>query len=270
MKKSEKENTAYNPRGLHGLAALSFQGLIRLKEDNHQIEFNKAVQQLLPDVNSYIARRLSAAVRNGHLPSGKYKVEDFTDEIYLKAYDQIKEVEDERDLLPWLFKKADELLQNIIVDEEFNETFFENIDNYSQSEWKQMQADFSTDGDGDLILLEEFDDPSYPDYEYTLKDVFVEESPENEWLEKLNSELGDGQIHAYIDMVLHHLPTPMRSIYDLAVNQRFEPYEIAKIKQISVYQVEQYLKQARRSIRVSLKRRFTVEPKIKAEWNRTD
>lgn len=119
-----------------------------------------------------------------------------------------------------------------------------------------MQEGFSTDGDGDLMMLEEFDDPSYPKYEYRLADVFVEENPEEAWIEKLNRELSGPELHEYIDMVLHRLPTPMRSIYDLAVNQRFKPYEIAKIKQISVYQVEQYLAQARKSLQISLRKRF--------------
>ncbi len=252
----KNKNTSSDTKGLHGLAALSFERLIRLKENDDQTEFNKAVQELLPDVNGYIARRLSAAVRNGHLPFGKYRVEDFTDELYLKAYNQIREVGDEKDLLPWLFKKADELLEDSMTSEEFNELFFENIDNYTQAEWEQMQVDFSTDGDGKLLLLEEFDDPSYPNYEYKLADAFIEESPENDWLEQLNAHLSGGEMHQHIDMVLHRLPTQMRSIYDLSVNQRFEPYEIAKIKRISVYQVERYLSQAQSSIRTSIEKRF--------------
>lgn len=256
MDKNKTENTSYDTRGLHGLAALSFERLIRQKKENQQDQFNKTMRQILPSVSGYIARRLSATVKNGHLPSGKYKVDDFTAELYLKAFEQIREVEDEEKLLPWLFKKADELLENTMTEEERNEFFFENIDNYTQAEWKQMGMDFSTDGDGEFMLLEEFDDPSYPNYEYQLADAFIEETPEKKWLEKLNTELSDTEIHQHIDMVLHRLPAHMRSVYDLAVNQRFEPYEIAKIKRISVYQVERYLSQAQKSIRISIEKRF--------------
>ncbi|MGB5820831.1 MAG: sigma-70 family RNA polymerase sigma factor [Saonia sp.] len=256
MKKNKREPISHDSRGLHGLAALSFERLIRLKEDDEQAEFNNTMQRLLPEINGYIARRLSAAVRNGHLPSGKYKVEDFTDELYLKAFDRIKEVEDEKDLFPWLFKKADELLEDTMATEEFNESFFENIENYTQAEWKAMQTNFSTDGDGDLMLLEEFEDPSYPKHEYILADTLIEENPEQKWLEKLNKALSKDDIHQHIDMVLHQLPAPMRSVYDLSVNQRFQPYEIAKIKRISVYQVERYLSQAQHTIRKSFVQRF--------------
>lgn len=110
-------------QGLHGLAALSFERLIRLKEKNDRAEFDKLIQEIMPAVSGYIARRLSTSVRNGHLPSGKYKVQDFTDELYLKAFEHIEEVGNDKDLYPWLFKKADELLEDTIVEEEFSETF---------------------------------------------------------------------------------------------------------------------------------------------------
>lgn len=252
-----KENTVSKEgRKAHGRAALSFDRLIQHKEHDEQTKFNQTMRRLLPEIEGYIARRLRVALRNGHLPSGKYKVEDFTDELYVRAFDAINEVEAGENLFPWLFKKADELLEEAMETEHFNELFFENIDNYTRAEWEQMQVDFSADGDGDLMLLEEFNDPSYPNYEYILKDVFVLESPEQSWLEKLNKELSDSDIHQHIDMVLHQLPAPMRSVYDLSVNQRFQPYEIAKIKRISVYQVEQYLVEAQRTIRRSFVQRF--------------
>jgi len=243
-------------RGLHGLAALDFKNLIRVKEENDQDGFDKLMQPILPDLKSYIAHRLSTSVRKGELPSGKYKVEDFVDELYLKAFEQIGEVDEEKDLHPWLFEKADELLNDAIVEEEFNEVFFKDIDKITKAEWEQMHEDFSNDGDGGLMLLEEFDDPSYPKYEYQLADVFVQESPEAEWIEKLNTEIGHGKIHQHIDMVLRRLPAPMRSIYDLAVNQGFKPYEIAKIKHISGHKVEQYLAKVRQNLQVSIEKRY--------------
>ena len=256
MKNDKIEKKSHTTRGLHGLAALSFERLIRLKEGNEQNEFNKTIFKLLPDVNGYIARRLSAAVRNGTLPSGKYRVEDFTDELYVMAFDKISEVEDEKYLLPWLFEKADALLERTVTAEKQSEIFFDNIDNYTIEEWKQMQADFSAEGDGDLMLLEEFENPSYPNYKYILSDTFIGEDPESEWLEGLSEELSANDIHQHIDMVLHKLPAPMRSVYDLAVNQRFKPYEIAKIKRISVYQVACYLREAKASLRTSIAKRF--------------
>ncbi len=251
------KQTSEQNSGLLGLAALSFTRLIRLKEENDRDSFNTLMQKILPDIEEYMARRLSFAVGNGDLPQGKYGVADFTDELYIIAFDHIGEVEDEKGLRPWLFKKADELLEDTIVEEEFNEFFFEDIEKYTKAEWDAMQEEFSTDGDGDLMPLEEFDDPSYPKYEYHLADVFVGKNPEEEWSEKLNSELDDTEIHQHIDLVLHRLPAPMKSIYDLAVNQRFTPSEISKIKRVSVKKVDSHLAKVRQSIKISLDKRYT-------------
>ncbi len=251
--------TSQTNGGLHGLAALSFTRLIRSKEENGREAFNRVMQKILPEIEGYVAQWLSTAVKNGNLPSGKYKVADFTDELFIIAYEHIGEVKGERDLRPWLFKKADELLQDTLVDEEFNEFFFEDIEKYTKAEWDTMQEEFSVDGDGDLMPLEEFDDPSYPKSEYRLTDVFVEKNPEEEWLEKLNSERDDSEIHQHIDLVLNRLPALMKSIYDLAVNQRFAPFEIAKIKRITVNEVETHLENVRQSLQISLEKRYPTK-----------
>ena len=165
------DDTLNSQRGLHGLAALSFKKLIRLKEDENREAFNKLMQTILPDVEGYIARRLSASVRNGHIPSGNYKVEGFVNELYLLAFEHISEIEDEKNLPFWLFQKADQLLQKTIVEEDYNTRFLDNLEKFSKAEWIQMQEDYSMDGEGELILLEEFNDPSYPKYDYRLADV---------------------------------------------------------------------------------------------------
>ena len=133
------DDTHSTQRGLHGLAALYFKELIRLKEDEDREAFNKLVQTILPDVEGYIASRLSTSVRNGYIPKGKYKVEEFVNALCLQAFERISEIEDEKDLPFWLFQKADELLQETIVEEEYNTRFLDDIEKFSKTEWIQMQ-----------------------------------------------------------------------------------------------------------------------------------
>ncbi len=245
------DDTLHSKKGPYKLSAHSFKKLIRFKEDEAQEAFNTLISTILPDVEGYIARRLSASVKNGHIPPDKYRVEEFVNELYVLAFEHISQIEDEKELPFWLFQKADELLQKTVVEEEYNTTFMDNLERYTKAEWIQMREDYSIDGEGEPTLLEEFDDPSYPQYEYKTSDLLFGESPEEKWLEEVDAKLSIAEKHRHIDMVLHRLPAPIKSIYDLAVNQRFEPYEIAKIKHISVFQVEQYLAQARKSIRNS-------------------
>lgn len=250
-----RDDTLRSRRGLHGFSALSFQELIRSKEDEDREAFNKLMQTILPDVEGYIARRLSASVRNGQIPLGKYKVGEFVNELYLMAFEQIGEIEDEKDLPYWLFQKADGLLENVALEEELNGTFLENIEKYSKAEWDAMQEDFNTDDEGDPMSSEPFDDPTYPKYEYRLEDVFNED-PEGELLEMLIEEIGTDKIHDHVDMVLEKLPLPIRSVYDLEVNQGFRPHEIARIKHHSVKRVETFLAKARGIVRQSIEQRF--------------
>ena len=242
-------------RGLYGLASLSFKELIRLKEVKEQQAFNALINNILPDVQGYIARSLSAAVRNGRLTNGRYKVDEFVNELYVLAYENINSLNDEKELPLWLFQKADELLQDTLNKGDYNKHFLDNLEYYTKAEWMQMQEDFSVDGEGELMLIEEFDDPSYPKYEYTLNDALVV-NPEHQWLQQLSADLGEPKVHQHIDMVLHRLPAPMKSIYDLAVNQKFSLPEISSIKGIPVESVESYLKETRQVICNSFDSRY--------------
>lgn len=229
--------------------------LKQLTEADQQIPFNELLDRLLPPVKRYIARRLRTAKKKKTIPVGKYKVDDFVDELYILAYEHIQKVKEDIHLSSWLFQQADELLEDAITEEEFDHIFMENIDNYSQQEWDEMEENFSTDGDGDLVMEEELDDFSYPKHDYTLADVFVEDY-ETDIIEKLSNELSEKEIHQHINTVLHLLPTPMRTTFNLAVNQQFELAEIADIKKIMVEEVEQYLTDARKYIFLSFENRF--------------
>jgi len=254
--KNKWEETSHPHDRPHSLAALDFERLIRLKDDDEREAFNKLIQTLLPDVEGYIVEKLRGFMRKGQIPAEKYKVEEFVSELYILAFEHIKEIHDERDLPYWLFQKADELLENALIEEGFKETFMENIDKYSRAEWDAMQEDFNTtDEDGTLLASELFDDPSYPKYEYRFEDVFVE-YPELGWSKRLNEEIGNSKIHEHVDMVLDKLPVPIRSVYDLAVNQGFSPHEIAKIKHHSIQRVETFLAKAREIIGLTIKHRF--------------
>lgn len=239
----------------HTLVTSTFPRLVEMKEQNDRKGFNELMMKLLPGVKKYIARRLGTAVRNGQIPSMKYKVEDFVDELFIKAYDHIQEVKADKDFHAWLFKKADELLEDAIVEEEFDNTFFENIDNYGKLEWDEMEEKFSTDGNGHLLMEEELDDISYPKHDYTLADVFVEDKSDD-LIEKLNRELNEAEIHRHIDVVLQRMPANLSTVFDLAVNQHFPLDEIATIKQLAIEEVERQLAEARRLIRLSFEKRF--------------
>ncbi|SDS22581.1 RNA polymerase sigma factor, sigma-70 family [Polaribacter sp. KT25b] len=253
-----KTNISYyqNKNEFRLFVTKSFSNLINLKKEENKTSFNKLVLKILPEIRSYINERLNIAIEKGHFSKMKYKADDFIDQLFITVYDNIEEVENENDFYVWLFKKTDELLEDIVVEEEFNELFFKNIEDYSKLEWDEMQEEFSTDGGGDLLLIEELDDMSYNHNDYTLNHVFIENN-EKKMAEKLDKELTDDKINEHIELVLHNMPVDMRIVFYLFTNQKLKVEEIAEIQKKTISEVEKLLNDAKKVLQVSLFNRYS-------------
>ena len=213
----------------HARVAKTLPLLQKLKHEDNRIAFNRLMEKVLPKVKQYINKQFQIALKNNILPEGKYKVEDFTDELYIEAFDNILNLNEENHLHHWLFSKADELLEDTIVEEDFDSMFFKNIEDYTKKEWETMEENFTRDGDGDLVLLEELDHPSYPKDDYILADVFVENKEES-IIEKLTAKMSKEEIQKQFEAVLFLLPFHLRTVFELSINQQFDAEEIASIK----------------------------------------
>ena len=238
----------------------TFPSLVKFKKEGNQVSFNKLVLKIIPEIRKYVNGRLSTAIKKGHFSQGKYKADDFIDQLFIEIYDNIEDIESEKGFYLWLFKKTNELLEDIVIEEEFDDFFFKNIDEYSKPEWDGMEEEFSTDADGDLMLIEELDDMSYNHNDYTLNSVFVENN-EKALVEKLDKRLVEENIQNHIAMVLHNLPSEMRNVFELFTLQNLELEEIALITNKSLEAVKQLLKNARKSLKVSLFNRYTDDNK---------
>ncbi|MFK7812980.1 MAG: sigma-70 family RNA polymerase sigma factor [Maribacter sp.] len=238
--------------------ASTFSDLTQFKKEDNQDAFNSLLLKTFHQVKRYITIRLSTALAKGNLPKGKYKADDFIDELFIETYDHFAEVKGKKDLHSWLFKKANEILERTIIDEEFDDYFLKNIDEYSKPEWDEMEEKFSTDGDGDLVMIEELDDISYPKNDYVLNHVFVEDS-KKEIMDQLDKDLGEENIKKHVAMVLHNLPLPMRTVFKLATEYQFNLEEITIIRNQSLEEVRLLLESARKVLGSSLFNRYTAE-----------
>jgi len=236
----------------------TFPNLIQLKKERDKASFNKLVLKIMPEIRKYVNGRLNTAIKKGHFSKGKYKADDFIDQLFIEIYDNIEEIESDNDFYLWLFKKTNDLLENTIVEEEFNDLFFKNIDDYSKPEWDAMEEKFSTDGGGDLLMIEELDDMSYNHNDYSLNHVFVEDN-EKALVAKLDKKLAEEKIKNHIALVLHNLPLAMRNVFELFTNQNLKLEEIAQIRNNKIEEVEQLLKDARKALQVSFFNRYPVD-----------
>jgi len=239
----------------HIFVASTYSDLKISRENGSKKAFNELLLTTLTQVKKYIVNRLITAVAKGNLPKGKYRPDDFVDQLFIEAYDHFDEVGNKEDLYPWLFKKADALLKDTIVEEEFDEVFFTNIDDFSKPAWDAMEENFSTDGDGDLVMMEEMDDMSYPKNDYVLNHVFVEDG-KKELIEKLDKQLGEERIRKHAQMVLHQLPLQMRTVFQLATQFHFDIEEIAEIQDQSIKEINELLEHARKSLDASFFNRY--------------
>jgi len=235
----------------------SFSSLIKLKKEDNQFSFNQLILKILPEIRKYVNRRLNTAIKKGHFSKQKYKADDIIDQLFITIYDNIETVEIESNFYLWLFKKTNDLLEDVIVEEEFNELFFKNIDDYSKPEWNEMEEDFSADGGGDLLLIEELDDITYSHNDYSLNHVFIKDD-EKKLAEKLDKDLSEDKINKHIELVLHNMSASMRIVFYLFTNQKLKIEEIAEIQKKSISEIEKLLSDAKKAIQRSLFNRYSV------------
>jgi len=231
--------------------------LVALKQEDNDVAFYDVLLEILPEIRKYIIKRVQTAIQKNNFSKNKYVPNDFIDQLFIETYDHIEDFSNEDEFYIWLYKKADELLDDVIIEEEFDALFFKNIDDYSKPEWDAMQENYSTDAGGDLLMLEELDDISYDHNDYTLNHVFLE-NKERALIEKIDTDLNTEEIQNHIAMVLHNLPPAMRTVFELYSNQHLDLEEIAEIRNSSLEEVELLLKDAKKALQVSLFNRYPV------------
>jgi DNA-directed RNA polymerase specialized sigma24 family protein len=226
-----------------------------LKKDNKKDAFRDEFMGLLPAIKQYIQNSIETASKKELLKQQGYSVDDFVNELYIYVYDHIEELENQGEFHLWLFETIDTLIEDALIDEEFEDFFFKDIDDYSKQEWDAMEEEFSTDGDGDLVLLEELDDPCLDKNNYELKDVFKEDN-EQELTEKLEKELSQERIDAHTKMVLKKLPMATQRVYDLYALGGFDSNDIARIKRNQINAIDTLLDETQNILKTSFKSRF--------------
>ena len=225
------------------------------KKDNNRSHFKEAFMKLMPDVRAYISKNLNIAERKGVIAKGSYQADDFINDLYLYTYEHIDNVSEETDFHSWLYEQADELLNDTFIYESLEESNMEDLEALSESEWQLLEERFTQDTDGDLIMMDELDDPSYPKVNYGVADFFAEDQ-EKELIERLDEEISEERLHNHVSIVLEKLPVSMHFIFDLKTVRGFELKDIAKIKRMHLSQVNEILQEAQNQIRKSIDSRF--------------
>ncbi len=242
-------------RTVHVLAAQKYVELVAFKKEGNISSFNDLLMQLIPEIKKYVKGKLNSAEAKGLLDKNRYKSDDIIDQLYIEYYEHFDEVKEDTFLYAWLFKKADELINDILSEEEFDTYFYKNIDKFSKPEWDEMEEKYSTDGDGDFVMLDEFDNQEYSKNDYLLNHVFIDDA-DDEIIAALDKKLNKENVKKHSALVLQNFPKPMKKVFELSTAYKFTVPEIAKISNYSIKEVDVYLKNARKKLKSSFINRF--------------
>ena len=232
--------------------------LVSLKKENNREAFTAELLTIIPQLKSYIIPRIHSAIKKNHFPKNMYLADDFINQLFIEVYDHIEEFDNEDEFYVWLYKKLNELLDDAITEEEFDDYFFKNMDDYTTPEWQQMEERFYAKSDGDLVMKEDLNDISFYREPYTLKDVFITDN-ERELTDKIDAELQEQDIDRHIQLVLHNLSRPIRNVFELFTKQHLTIKEIVVIQNQNSAHISNLLDDAYKILKMSFFNRYASE-----------
>ncbi|MFW5752343.1 MAG: hypothetical protein ACOCW8_03290 [bacterium] len=225
--------------------------LIGLKDDGSEALLKDLLKVLLNDLARYIRRRLKTAELTSAISTGKFKLQELLDEIYLIIHNRLHEIpQDEIESTVWLYRVTDEFLADKFQEIEFEKKHFDRIENIVENEYKSLEEEFTIDAEFEIIPVEELDE--YIDnVAYTANHLYYNEE-ETSLLDDLILKLKDENIHEIIEKELAKLPVLKRTVMDLFLIGQMNVQEIAKIKGISETEVEAIIREVNNHLKRKL------------------
>lgn len=206
--------------------------------------FYSKIESYLPEVREFISNSLKAAENEGKIDRGYYDSEGILDEVYLSSFSEFDPEWDEAMFRYYLLKKAvDQLDEKIIIESSTAAT--KNTGDLLKEELDRLREDFTTDGDGDLILNTELDDISYKQERRFRSDIYMDRAIEKLISERLNMDSAfqlSSQRRATFGYLFSTIPHMSKIIFELYVFANQSASEISLILDIDVAKINRILK----------------------------
>ena len=227
------------------------------KKGSSTEELSAIITSCLPPVKRYVANRLRMAIIDGILVRGKYRVEDVTDEMYIRLNEDF----DSELLTPdqvklTMFMLADRQLEEILA-EEYVHGDDVSIEEIVDEELKSLDEKYSTQADGDLVFYEDLDDISYRNDEEQKTIFLLEPGFETELITALDLEQSRAEAaeaRNIIARAYQRLPALIGSIVDLHVAGGLTVIEIAEIRKMNSNDVDRIIHRVKIHFQTALSR----------------
>lgn len=214
------------------------------REEEDFRSFYRKIVSYVPEVKEFLANSLQAAENVGQIDRGYYHPDDLLDEVYLELFTKFDAEWDVKMLRYLLFKKAvDKLNEKMAL--EAMEPESTNTNALLKEELDRLNEDFTTDGDGDLILNTELDDISYKQTKTSRNTVYMDASVENPILEKLkldNAFQLAARRRANFGYLYNTIPRISKTIFELYAFANLRVSEIALILEIEDEKINKVIK----------------------------
>jgi DNA-directed RNA polymerase specialized sigma24 family protein len=210
------------------------------------------LKDLAKELPKYIKRRIKAAEMTSAVKKGKFKIQELLDELYLMVYDRLESLPESTTAMNnWLYQLADELLEKLFRELEFEKNHFQDLERIVETEYQSQKEEYTEDGEEDIIPVEEWDEyQKMPDW-YAADDLIFGED-ENSLLDDITLKLNQKEIHELIEKELAKYPAFKRTIMDLYLLGQFSVEEIAETKWISVSEVEEIIHEVNQDMKKKL------------------
>ncbi len=215
------------------------------KSQQDQKAFNAVLDRFLPGLQRYIRHRIKTAEAKHLLPVNFYDATDVLAEVYLRIYDKMNEIEDEKGLKIQMFRLADEIIEEYIRKEKPGHKRLP-VDKLLAEELKMMREveNLTVDADGEIVLVDELDDISYHQDEFKPKVFLFDKDAEKDFARALNlseADFNEERFRNVFGSIYAQLPDTVRRILDLVSIGGLTAEEAAGVLNISVGEVNEAL-----------------------------
>ena len=205
---------------------------------------DKKTLTIIPLLHPYVKQRIRVGENQGILPRNMYKSNEVIDEVVLEIYEQGLQKSNENEALRMImFEKVVRRLNLLFESEEWH------VDSIStkiilEEELKQLEENFTMDGDNELVMNEDLDDISYHQNDKentTLPYDEAEEGMRSLLGPEIAKQVVDWDDRKSLRKLYYKLPLNSSNIVDLYVLGKLSYQEIAWILKIDILEVKQII-----------------------------
>jgi DNA-directed RNA polymerase specialized sigma24 family protein len=211
------------------------------REDNEFARFYARLEPFLADLQQFLKGSLRDAEDQGLLDRRYFDPDEILDEVLLEGYKQYATEKDEKTLRRGLFRRA----VLIILTKEMEDVPDEvNTHSLLKAELKTLSEDFTAEGDGDPILLEDLDDISYSQKRGWNPEIRLNDALEKQLVKKFElheESLLSEEKRKLLGLLYSTIPERSKMVVELYAFGHQDTHEISEILEVPERVVERIL-----------------------------